>query len=110
MKASDPSLKLVCPVCGAQLGERCEMNNADLRFESHRERHRCGKMTAAKFGVGDTVRFIGTDKLLTVARYRKATDEYRLQPRDYLASSQWVLEIYLELALPASSQAVIDPR
>jgi hypothetical protein len=65
-------------------------------------------MNAAKFGVGDTVRFIGTDTLLTVTRYRKATDEYRLQGRDDLASSQWVLEIYLELvelALPASSQA-----
>jgi len=38
MKASDPSLKLVCPVCGAQPQEVCEMNTGDLRFESHRER------------------------------------------------------------------------
>jgi hypothetical protein len=30
-------------------------------------------MAAAKFGVGDTVRFIGTDMLLAVTRYRKAT-------------------------------------
>jgi hypothetical protein len=62
-------------------------------------------MAAAKFGVGDTVRFIGTDRLLTVTGYREATQEYRLQHRDDLASSQWVSEIYLELvelALPAS--------
>jgi hypothetical protein len=34
----DPSLNLVCPICWAQPQERCEMNNGDLRFESHRER------------------------------------------------------------------------
>ena len=28
----------VCPVCGAQPGERCEMNNGTPRFKSHRER------------------------------------------------------------------------
>jgi hypothetical protein len=28
----------VCPVCGAQPRECCEMNNGALRFESHRER------------------------------------------------------------------------
>jgi hypothetical protein len=53
-------------------------------------------MGAAKFGVGDTVRFIGTDTLLTVKQYREATQEYRLQLDD-LASSEWVSQIYLEL-------------
>jgi hypothetical protein len=53
-------------------------------------------MAAAKFGVGDTVRFIGTDTLLTVKQYREATQEYRLQLDD-LASSEWVSQIYLEL-------------
>jgi hypothetical protein len=28
----------VCPVCGAQPREWCEMNDGALRFESHRER------------------------------------------------------------------------
>jgi hypothetical protein len=56
-----------------------------------------GIMAAAKFGVGDTVRFIGTDMLFTVTRYRSATHEYLLRRRDDLASNQWVLEIYLEL-------------
>jgi hypothetical protein len=59
-----------------------------------------GKMAAAKFGVGDTVRFIGTDRLFTVSRYRSSTHEYLLQRRDDLASSQWVLQIYLELVTP----------
>jgi hypothetical protein len=38
MKTSDPSLKFVCPVCGAQAQEVCEMNTGMPRFESHRER------------------------------------------------------------------------
>jgi hypothetical protein len=38
MKTSDLSLKFVCPVCGAQPKERCEMNSGAFRFESHRER------------------------------------------------------------------------
>ncbi len=38
MKATDVSLKFVCPVCGAQPREVCEINSGIPRFESHHER------------------------------------------------------------------------
>jgi hypothetical protein len=38
MKPKDPSLHSVCPTCWAQPGERCEVNNGYVRFESHLER------------------------------------------------------------------------
>lgn len=50
-------------------------------------------MPVAKFRVGDTVRFIGTDTLSTVREYNTKTLEYRVQRCDEHASSQWVLEI-----------------
>jgi hypothetical protein len=59
----------------------------------------------AKFRLGDTVRFIGTDTLLTVSEYNPETLEYRVQRSDDLASSQWALGIYLELEKSASAQA-----
>jgi hypothetical protein len=42
-------------------------------------------MAAVKFGMGDTVRFIGTETPLTVKRYHKTTHEYRLQCGDDFA-------------------------
>ena len=56
----------------------------------------------AKLRLGDTVRFIGTETLLTVTQYDQAAEEYQVQQGDDEASSQWVLGIYLECA---SSQA-----
>jgi hypothetical protein len=58
-------------------------------------------MAAVKFGMGDTVRFVGTETPLTVKQYHKTTREYRLQCGDDFASSQWVLGIYLELVKSA---------
>jgi hypothetical protein len=59
----------------------------------------------AKFRMGDAVRLIGTDTLLTVRQYDEATHEYQVQRGDDDASSQWVLGIYLEGVKSASSQA-----
>lgn len=50
----------------------------------------------AKFGVGDSVRFIGTDTLFTIMQYNAETLEYQVQHGPDLARSQWVLEEYLE--------------
>jgi hypothetical protein len=49
----------------------------------------------AKFRVGDIVRLIGTETLLTVTQYDEATEEYQVQQGE---DSQWVLGIYLECA------------
>jgi hypothetical protein len=57
-------------------------------------------MIDGKFGVGDGVRLVGTETLQTVREYNAATLEYRIQPGDDDASSQWVLAIYLELINP----------
>jgi hypothetical protein len=35
METKDSSLNFICPICRAQVGEQCEMNNGYLRFESH---------------------------------------------------------------------------
>jgi hypothetical protein len=51
----------------------------------------------AKFGVGNSVRFIGTSTAYLVREYDPETLEYRVQCRDKHASSQWAPEIYLEL-------------
>jgi hypothetical protein len=53
-------------------------------------------MAVVKFGVGDSVRFIGTDNPVTVRQYNPET-----QRGDDLASSQWASKIYLELTEPA---------
>lgn len=33
-----PSLNFICPICGAQPGEQCELTTGTPRFESHSER------------------------------------------------------------------------
>jgi hypothetical protein len=53
--------------------------------------------TATKFGVGDTVRFVGTDQHLAVREYNPQTLEYQIRRGDDPASSEWVSGIYLEL-------------
>jgi hypothetical protein len=50
-----------------------------------------------KFGVGDTVRFIGTYTPYVVREYNPKTLEYRVQCGDERASSQWAFEIYFEV-------------
>ena len=68
-------------------------------------------MAVVKFGVGDVVRFIGTDTLLTVREYNPETLEYRVQRGDDRASSQWAPEIYFEVINPdrrAGSEAADD--
>jgi hypothetical protein len=58
------------------------------------------KITAAKFGVDDTVRFIGTDTIFTVKlhHHEYESNEYQVQRGDDVASIEWVPEIYLEHA------------
>ena len=58
-----------------------------------------------KFAVGDTVRFIGTDTLLTARQYDKATHEFEVQRDDDDASPVWVLGIYLERVQIACAEA-----
>jgi hypothetical protein len=58
-------------------------------------------MAVVKFGVGDSVRFIGTDNPVTVRQYNPETLEYRVQRGDDRASSQWASKLYLELTEPA---------
>jgi hypothetical protein len=55
------------------------------------------RKAAPKFGVDDTVRFIGTDNPITVREYNPEKLEYRVKRGDDIASSQWASEIYLEL-------------
>jgi hypothetical protein len=58
-----------------------------------------------KFGVGDIVRFIGTDKHLTVKQCRTELRLYQVQRDSDETNLEWVLEIYLELVKPASAEA-----
>jgi hypothetical protein len=62
-------------------------------------------MAAAKFRVGDIVRFIGTDQHLTVKQYRTAPRQYQVQRDNDETTLEWVPEIYLELMKPASAKA-----
>jgi hypothetical protein len=57
------------------------------------------RMTMVKFGVGDVVRFIGTDRALTVTQYNPETLEYRVQRGDDHFGGQWISEIYIEACL-----------
>jgi hypothetical protein len=43
MAVLDKSLSFVCPICGAQPQEKCELNSGTPRFESHRERRDIAK-------------------------------------------------------------------
>jgi len=54
------------------------------------------RMTMVKFGAGYVVRFIGTDRALTVTQYNPETLEYRVQCGDDHFGGQWVSEIYIE--------------
>jgi hypothetical protein len=68
-------------------------------------------MAVAKFRAGDSVRFIGTDRVLTVTQYNPETLEYRVQRGDDYFGSQWVSEIHIEAVGPArivSPEAVGD--
>jgi hypothetical protein len=55
------------------------------------------RTAATKFGVDDTVRFIGTDIALTTRQFNRETLEYQVQRGDDAASLEWAPEIYLEL-------------
>jgi hypothetical protein len=57
-------------------------------------------MAIAKFRAGDSVRFIGTDRTLTVTQYNPETLEYRVQRGDDYFGSQWVSEIHIEAVEP----------
>jgi hypothetical protein len=57
-------------------------------------------MAIAKFRVGDSVRFIGANRALTVTQYDPGTHEYRVQRGDDYFGSQWVSEIYIEAVEP----------
>jgi hypothetical protein len=58
-------------------------------------------MATVKFGVGNSVRFIGADRALTVREYDPVSQQYLLQRGDDLASREWVSEIYIEAHLTA---------
>jgi hypothetical protein len=47
----------------------------------------------ASFGIGDVVRFVGTDKPYVIREYNPKTLECRVQSGD---ESQWALQIYFE--------------
>ena len=64
------------------------------------------RMTPAKFGVDETVRFIGTDTIQTVRQYNAETLEYQVQRGNEEASVVWVLGIYLELVEPSKRPAI----
>jgi hypothetical protein len=53
-------------------------------------------MSAAKFGVNDPVRLIGTDTVQTVMQYNPKTLEYQLKSGGDEAVPVWILGIYLE--------------
>jgi hypothetical protein len=55
------------------------------------------RKAAPKFGVDDTVRFIGTDTALTIRQIDQETLEYEVQWGDDAASLEWASEIYFEL-------------
>jgi hypothetical protein len=63
-------------------------------------------MTATKFGVGDIVRFIGTDQHLAVKQCRTEPRLYQVQRDNDETNLEWVSEIYFELVTPASAEAV----
>ena len=58
------------------------------------------KIAAAKFGVDETVRFIGTDRIFTVKQhhYESESHEYQVQRGGDVATIEWVSECYLEHA------------
>jgi hypothetical protein len=58
-----------------------------------------GAVTIAKFRAGDSVRFIGTDRSLTVTQYNPETLKYRVQRGDDYFGSKWVSEIWIEACL-----------
>ena len=60
-------------------------------------------MTATKFGVGDIVRFIGTDQHLTVKQCRTEPRLYQVQRDNDETTLEWVSENYLELVKSASA-------
>jgi hypothetical protein len=62
-------------------------------------------MAAAKFRVGDIVRFIGTDQHLTVKQYRTGPRQYEVQRDNDETTLEWCPEIYFELVKPASAKA-----
>ena len=39
MAEIESSLDVLCPICGAQVGEVCELNTGTPRFQSHAERN-----------------------------------------------------------------------
>ena len=47
------------------------------------------RAAATKFGVDDTVRFIGTDTALTISQFNRETFEYQVQRGDDAASLEW---------------------
>ena len=62
-------------------------------------------MAAAKFRVGDIVRFIGTEKHLPVKQCRTELHLHQVQRDNDETTLEWVSENYLELANPASAKA-----
>jgi hypothetical protein len=56
-------------------------------------------MATVKFGVGNSVRFIGADRALTVVQFDPASQQYLVQRGEDLASREWVSEIYIEACL-----------
>jgi hypothetical protein len=63
-------------------------------------------MAEAKFGIGDHVRFIGTDTVQTVRQFNEDTSEFLVQNGDDPASAVWVRGKYLEQVEPAKRFAV----
>ena len=53
-------------------------------------------MAAARFAVGDTVRFIGTDSIFTVKQYNDETCQYQVQRGNDASSVEWAFGVYLE--------------
>ena len=63
-------------------------------------------MAEAKFGIGDHVRFIGTDTAQTVRQFNEDTSEFLVQNGDDAVSTVWVRGKYLEQVEPAKRFAV----
>jgi len=63
-------------------------------------------MAKAKFAVGDSVRFIGTDTIYTVRRYSDETCQYQVQRGDATYSVECVFGVYLEPAEPSDPAKV----
>jgi hypothetical protein len=51
---------------------------------------------ATKFRVGDAVRFVGTDTVLTITQYNPKTVEYQVRRDEDAPTLEWVSGIYLE--------------